>query len=113
MKRHRIQRIEVKMDELEGILEHARTAPLSEEGHNKLKAALETLDFVTRQLEKKQISIARLRNLLFGPASEKTEKVFPDASEPDEPEVHSDGEEAASEEGLSNATRTPSDPLDL
>ncbi len=87
------------MDELEGILEHARTAPLSEEGHNKLKAALETLDFVTRQLEKKQISIARLRNLLFGPASEKTEKVFPDASEPDEPEVHSDGEEAASEEG--------------
>ncbi len=64
------------MEELEGILERARSAPLGEEEYGKLKAVLETLDFVTRELEGKRASVDRLRKLLFGSKSEKTRDVL-------------------------------------
>lgn len=68
------QRVEVRMDELEAILERARPA-LSADDLEILKRALETLEFVTTELEKKGASIRRLRKLLFGSSSEKTRKV--------------------------------------
>ena len=50
--------------------------PLGEEEYGKLKAVLETLDFVTRELEGKRASVDRLRKLLFGSKSEKTRDVL-------------------------------------
>ncbi len=76
MKTKTFERIDLDMKELEEILERARTA-LSEDDHRKLKAAVETLAFLTGELEEERTTIKRLRNLLFGPRSEKTKKVFP------------------------------------
>ncbi len=76
MKQPKPQRMEVSMEALEAILEQARTRPLSEEQYEQLKGVLNTLGRLTQELEKKRTSIHRLRKLLFGPQSEKTEDVL-------------------------------------
>lgn len=68
MKRKRRQ---VPMDQLEAIVERSRSA-LSQEEHGLLASAIETLAEVTRELEVKGVTIARLRQMLFGARSEKT-----------------------------------------
>jgi transposase len=68
-------RIELSMRDLEAILERAKAA-LSEEEFATLKGALETLEFLTRELEKKNVSVQRLKQLLFGAATETTRKVI-------------------------------------
>ena len=80
MKAGRFERLELDVKELDEILERARTTPLSEEEHRKLKAAMETLVFVTGELEKKGTSIKRLRKLLFGASTEKTRDVLDQVS---------------------------------
>jgi transposase len=75
MKGKPIQRIEVTVGELEEILKRARSV-LSPEDYEKLQAAVDTLEFLTQEIEGKNASIRRLRDLLFGPKSEKTAKVF-------------------------------------
>jgi transposase len=70
-----IERIDVDKSELEAILERAKTA-LSEEEYAKLRAAIETLVFLTQELEKKRVSIQRLKQLLFGATTETTRKVL-------------------------------------
>jgi transposase len=67
------ERLELDMKELEKIIERAA---LDESDRKKLKAAIETLAYVTDQLEHKQTSINRLRKLLFGSSTEKTKKIF-------------------------------------
>ena len=76
MKQPQPQRMEVSMEALEAILEQARTTPLSEEQYEQLKGVLNTLGRLTQELEKKRTSIDRLRKLLFGSQSEKTEDVL-------------------------------------
>jgi transposase len=68
-------RIALSPTELEAILEHARAA-LSEAEFATLKGMVQTLAFFTRELEKKSVSIQRLRQLLFGAATETTAKVI-------------------------------------
>ena len=63
------------MKDLEAILEHARSA-LSEQEFATLKGAMQTLQFLTRELEKKSVSIQRLKQLLFGAATETSAKVL-------------------------------------
>ena len=70
------ERIDMDRQELEAILEHTKTAALSEEEHAKLRAAMETLIFLTAELEKKRVSIDRLKQLLFGATTETTRKVL-------------------------------------
>ena len=69
------QRMELDRRELEAILVRAKTA-LSDEEYTKLRAAIETLAFLTQELEKKQVSVQRLKQLLFGTTSETTRKVM-------------------------------------
>ena len=76
MKQPQPERMEVSMEALEAILEQARTTPLSEEQYEQLKGVLNTLGRLTQELEKKRTSIDRLRKLLFGSQSEKTEAVL-------------------------------------
>ena len=64
------------MSELEVILERSKTGPLSEQDCERLRSVLQTLLFLTKELEKKGASIQRLRNLLFGPTTEKTRQVL-------------------------------------
>ncbi len=76
------------MKELDSILERSRREVLSEEDHQKLKAAVETLGFLVRELEEKDASVRHLRDLLFGTKTEKTENVFPEEkSEENAPEA--------------------------
>ena len=80
---------EVRLDQPKAIIERAATGPLDEQDCQLLLTVSETLCYVTDQLEKKSISIGRLRKLLFG-ASTETLKILedkhtPDSQDPDEP----------------------------
>ena len=76
MKRPKSERVELSLEALEAILEQARSKPLSEAQIDQLKGVLNTLGRLTQELEKKRTSIHRLRNLLFGPQTEKTADVL-------------------------------------
>jgi hypothetical protein len=65
-------RVELNLAEIPAILERARLAPLAEEDHTKLKAAMTTLGFIAQELRDRTASLERLSYLLFG--SNKTEK---------------------------------------
>jgi transposase len=75
-----VERRAVSVRELEGILERTKSV-LSQAEHTTLKAAVDTLALVTQELESKQTSLARLRRLMFGPRTEKTETVLGQADE--------------------------------
>ena len=74
----RIERIDVSTEELEGLLEQARPM-LSENGYQKLRAAIRTLGYVTGLLEKQETTLASLRELLCHASTEKTEAVLKQA----------------------------------
>jgi transposase len=74
-----IPRIDVSTKELEALLEQAKQEPLGEEGYHKLKAAIRTLGYVTELLEKKETTLAALRELLCSASTEKTDKVLKQA----------------------------------
>lgn len=76
----------VDRQELERILEHARSA-LSEEEYQRLKAAFDTLVYVTQLVENKNTTIARLRQILFGASTEKTAQVLKAVREAVKPDV--------------------------
>ena len=61
------------------MLEQAKQEPLREEGYHKLKAAVRTLGYVTELLEKKEATLASLRELLCPASTEKTDKVLKQA----------------------------------
>jgi len=75
MKKRTVRRLEIELSDLEAILDRAREA-VSPEDHEKLKAAVDTLGVLTRELEAKGTSIRRLRQLLFGYRTEKTSRVL-------------------------------------
>ncbi len=81
MKKPPVRRLEVELPELEAILERTREGALSAEDHGKLKAAVDTLAYLTRELEAKGTSIERLRRLLFGYRTETTSRVLGEAAE--------------------------------
>ena len=89
----RPKRQPIELGVLEAIIERAKSSPLSEDDHEKLKAAIETLAFITRELESKRVSIIRLKKLLFGASTEKTSRLFGDSAESDAAEPASDGAE--------------------
>ena len=71
-------RIDVSTAELEALLEQGRPS-LSEDGYQKLRAAIRTLGYVTELLEKQETTLANLRELLCPASTEKTEKVLKQA----------------------------------
>jgi transposase len=74
-----MERLDVSTAELEALLEQARREPLAEDGYRKLKAAIDTLAYVTELLEKQETSLAALRELLCPATTEKTAKVLEQA----------------------------------
>jgi transposase len=95
-----IERIDIAAEELNQLLERAREA-LPEEDYLKLKAALETLEYLTELVADKDTTIRHLRQLLL-PASEKTKVVLekigiePAANTPKEPPAENEPEKAVS-----------------
>ena len=75
-KKPKFVRRDLDLGVLEAIIGRTESGPLSAEDREKLKAAVETLAFLTRELESKGTSIKRLRNLLFGASTEKTSRVI-------------------------------------
>jgi transposase len=73
-----VERIDVSIEELEALLEQAKPS-LSEEGYQKLRAAICTLGYVTELLEKQETTLAKLRELLCPASTEKTATVLKQA----------------------------------
>jgi transposase len=71
-------RVDVSTEELEALLEQGRPS-LSEDGYQKLRAAIRTLGYVTELLEKQETTLAKLRELLCPASTEKTETVLKQA----------------------------------
>jgi len=76
----------IAMKELESILQRARTAPLDEKDCAKIKAVFESYLHLTHMVEDKEMTIKRLRQMLFGASTEKTVAVIKKTEEEDEPE---------------------------
>jgi hypothetical protein len=106
MKGHGPQRLVVEMDELEAIVDRAKAA-LSSDDHDKLKVAMETLAYLTEELEAKGTSLHRLRRILFGPSTEKTRTVCGTDKEPESAGAGAGAGASDSTDGPSNDSPKP------
>jgi transposase len=71
-----IPQIDLRMDDLERLVDRTRHAPLTDQEHATLKAAVNTLGYVAELLAQKGTTIAGLRHLLFGAQTETTRDVL-------------------------------------
>ena len=78
---HPPARLTVSRAELEALLERAKAGPLSDADYATLKAAVETLGYLTDLLEDRTTTLQRLRHLLFGVRTEKTRTVVAPAAD--------------------------------
>lgn len=74
-RRAKPKRVEVEIEQLEAILQRAESA-LSAEDREILRAAIESFAWLTEQLQKKNVSLARLRQLFGLSTSEKAKDVL-------------------------------------
>jgi len=77
----------VRVDELRAIVERTKGAALGADDHAKLTAAMDTLVFLTEELQRKQTSLDRLRRLLFGATTEKTRTIVNAGAAPGTPDA--------------------------
>jgi len=75
------EHIDISISELKGIVERAKSGPLSEKDCEQLHLVLQTLYFLTQELEKKHVSVQRLKRMLFGEATEKLRNIIDKALE--------------------------------
>lgn len=75
-------RLEVNHEELSQIVARTQKGALSDQEHQTLRDAIDTLIFLTAELEAKGATIRRLRRLIFGASSEKTSAVVGDPKKP-------------------------------
>src|ERR1700674_5528616 len=71
-----IPAIDLRMADLERLVDRTRHTPLTEDEHATLKAAIDTLGYVAQLVEQKGTTLAGLRQLLFGATTEKTRDVL-------------------------------------
>jgi transposase len=71
-----IKRLEVSMDELQEIIERAKTNALTDEECHKLQKAFETLAYLTDLVGEKNTTIDKLRKILFGAGTEKIRNIL-------------------------------------
>jgi len=75
----KIEPIDISISELEAIIERSKSEPLGEQECQTLQSVIRTLLFLTQELEKKHVSVKRLKQMLFGAATEKLRNVIDDA----------------------------------
>lgn len=71
-----IPRIDLRMEDLDRLVDRTRHTPLTDDEYATLKAAIDTLGYVAQLLEQKGTTLAGLRQLLFGATTEKTRDVL-------------------------------------
>jgi hypothetical protein len=76
MKRRKPKRIDLGLEELGAILDRAAAGPLGASDLEKLRAAVDTLAWLTREIDRKGMSLERLRRLFFGARTETTREVL-------------------------------------
>lgn len=90
MKRPKFNRVEIDLDHLKQIIERAA---LSDSDRKDLDAAIETLAYLTVELDNKRTTLKRLRGMLFGARTEKASTVLSGADDAKlEPEANAAGE---------------------
>lgn len=85
----------VDVERLKGLVERAGLGALSEEERAELLAVVETLAFVTRELDDKNLTLRRLRALFGLSTSEKLNKILPPTGGGPSEEAADPGAEAA------------------
>lgn len=70
------QHLSIDMAQLQAIVARAQRGPLSAEDAATLSASLQTLAFLQQELKSKGASIKRLRQIVFGSSTEKTQAVL-------------------------------------
>jgi transposase len=90
--------IDLRMADLERLVDRTRHGPLTEDEHATLKAAIDTLGYVAQLLDQQGTTLAGLRYLLLGTATEKTRDVLARAG------VGSDAPGAPGEEASDDPT---------
>jgi transposase len=98
-----IERLDIPAEELNQLLERAREV-LPEEDYRKLKAAVETLEYLTELVADKDTTIRHLRQLLLPAATEKTKAVLEKVGIT--PSATSPPETSANEESKAESPRT-------
>jgi len=73
--------LQISRQELQALIERAKVGPLDEADCQILQAVVETLCLLTQWLDDKTITIARLKQMLFGARTEKTENVLKTADQ--------------------------------
>ena len=74
------RRIEIDARQLAQLLERLESRQLEPQDYELLEGMLETWQYLCSSLEKKNFSVKRLKRLLFGSSSEKTEKLLKEAA---------------------------------
>ena len=72
---------EIELEDLRAIIGRSAAGALSSEEQQMLTAAIDTLVALTRELELKGASIARLRQMLFGASTESSRNIFADGAD--------------------------------
>jgi hypothetical protein len=86
----RSKRKDVALSDLTAIIDQTKERSLTTEEHETLREAVDTLGFLTHELERKDTSLAKLRKYLFGESSERRDDILP--GERGEGEGHGEGE---------------------
>ena len=116
MKKPPFKRVDFDRDKVREIVRLTQYGPLTDEDRAMLEALMETLLWLTGELEAQRSTAARLHRLLFGPTSEKTSVVLGeqpgdgevnDASKPNDDAAGSDdpADRAADEHKANNGTQ--------
>ena len=71
-----LPRIDLRMNDLERLVDRTRHTPLTADEHATLKAAIDTLGYLAHLVEQKGTTLDGLRQLLFGATTEKTRDVL-------------------------------------
>jgi len=79
--------IELKLEEVDALLERVESGSLQEGDYEIIKAMAETIHILSQAMDEKATSIRRLLRMLFGAGTEKSKNVFKDdKSKPDQPD---------------------------
>jgi len=91
------QRIELSQEEREALLQRLQSRELQDSDYQLIAAMVETIDLLSRALEQKNISIKRLRHMIFGAKTEKTANVLKD-QEGDKKDLNQNSSQKAEKE---------------
>ncbi len=85
------ERIDLKLEEMDALLERVKSGSLQEGDYGIIKAMAETIHILSQAMDEKATSIRRLLRMLFGAGTEKSKNMFKDHNDnksgPAQPEL--------------------------